>query len=134
MPRTTLDARDRELIEAKNYVNISTLRDDGTIHSVPIWVDVDGDHILLNGEDTRVWAQYLRARPDRVTLTVLNMENPYEYLTVTGHLDSETKDGAAAHIDKMANKYFGMDTYPDHNPDRPRVIFRIAPERVQRHG
>jgi hypothetical protein len=31
-------------------------------------------------------------------------------------------------------KYMGADTYPDHSPDRPRVIFRIAPERVQRHG
>jgi PPOX class probable F420-dependent enzyme len=134
MPRTTLDARDRELLEAPNYVHVSTLRDDGSIQTVPIWVDVDGEHILLNGEDTRGWARNLRARPQTVTLTVLNMDNPYEYLTVTGQLASETREGAAEHIDKLALKYMGRDTYPDHSPDRPRVIFRVAPERVRRHG
>ena len=133
MPRTTLDARDRELLEAKNYVHISTLREDGTIQTVPIWVDTDGEHVIVNGEDTRGWAKHLRKSPT-VTLTVLNMENPYEYVTVTGRLADETKEGAAEHIDKLAMKYLGADTYPDHSPDRPRVIFRIAPERVLRHG
>ena len=130
MARTTLNDRDRALLEAPNFVHVSTLREDGTVHTVPIWVDVEDGHVLLNTETSRAWPKHLRERPT-VTLTVLNMENPYEYVTVTGRLADETKVGAAEHIDKLAMKYMGADTYPDHSPDRPRVIFRIAPERVR---
>jgi len=81
MPRTTLDGRDRELLSAPNFCHVSTTREDGTIHTVPIWVDVEGDHVVLNTETDRAWPKNLR-RTGHTTLTVLNMENPYEYLTV----------------------------------------------------
>lgn len=132
MPRTTLDQRDRELLTATNFCHVSTLREDGTIQTVPIWVDVEGDEILLNTEASRAWPSNLR-RTGHTTLTVLNHEDPYEYLTLTGRVASETEDGALEHIDAMARKYIGRD-YPFHQPGDRRVIFRIAPERVQRHG
>jgi PPOX class probable F420-dependent enzyme len=130
--RTTLDNRDRELLEAPNFVNVSTLRPDGTIHSVPIWVDVEGDTIVLNTAQGRVWPENLR-RDGRATLTVQNRDNPYEYLTIGGHVSETTTDGADAHIDKLAKKYLGEDTYPYHRPDEQRVIVRITPDRVYRN-
>ncbi len=132
MPRTTLDDRDRELLSAVNFCHVSTTREDGTIHTVPIWVDVEGDDVVLNTETNRAWPKNLR-RTGHTTLTVLNMENPYEYLTVTGHVAEETEEGAFDHIDKMAKKYIGQDTYPFHQDGDVRVIFRIAPDRVHRH-
>ena len=132
MPRTTLEPRDRELLTAPNFCHVSTIREDGTIHTVPIWVDVEGDEVLLNTETSRAWPQNLR-RTGHTTLTVLNMENPYEYLTITGHVAAETEEGANAHIDAMAKKYIGQDAYPFHQEGDVRVIFRIAPDRVHRH-
>lgn len=132
MPRTTLDDRDRELLQAPNFCDVSTLREDGTIHTVPVWVDVEEDVVVLNTERDRAWPRNLR-RTDSVTLTVLNLENPYEYLTLTGHVAEETQDGALEHIDAMAKKYIGQDKYPFHQPGDVRVIFRIAPDRVHRH-
>ena len=129
MPRTTLDASDRALLEAKNFCHVSTLREDGTVLTVPVWVDVEGDLVVLNTETSRAWPANIR-RAGHVTLTVLNMENPYEYLSVTGHVAEETEDGAAEHIDAMAKKYLGQDSYPFHQPGDQRVIFRIAPDRV----
>jgi PPOX class probable F420-dependent enzyme len=131
MARTTLDDTDRELLNATNFVTVSTLRKDGTIHSAPVWVDVDGDEVLLNSSDGRAWPANLRRDP-RVTLTVLNHENPYQYLTITGHLAGETTEGADAHIDALAKKYLGVDEYPYRQPGEQRVIFRIAPDRVFR--
>ena len=133
MPRTTLDDRDRELLSAVNFCHVCTTREDGTIHSVPIWVDVDGDEVVLNTETSRAWPKNLR-RTGHTTLTVLNMENPYEYLTISGHVASETEDGALEHIDAMAVKYIGQAAYPFHQEGDKRVIFRIAPDRVHRHA
>ena len=132
MSRTTLDDRDRELLSAVNFCHVSTLREDGTIHTVPIWVDVEGDLVVLNTERDRAWPKNLR-RTGHTTLTVLNHEDPYEYLTLTGHVAEETQDGAREHIDALAKKYIGQDAYPFHQDGDVRVIFRIAPDRVHRH-
>ena len=115
MPRTTLDDRDRELLSAVNFCHVCTTREDGTIHSVPIWVDVDGDEVVLNTETSRAWPKNLR-RTGHTTLT------------------SETEDGALEHIDAMAVKYIGQAAYPFHQEGDKRVIFRIAPDRVHRHA
>lgn len=125
---TTLDERDRELLQARNFVHVSTLRPDGTIQTVPIWVDVEGDTVVLNTAEGRAWPKNLR-RDGQATLTVQNLENPYEYLTITGRLVEDTSEGADAHIDKMAHKYLGQDTYPFRQPGEQRVIFRIVPDR-----
>lgn len=131
MPRTTLEDRDRELLSAVNFCHVSTLREDGTILSVPIWVDVQDDLVVLNTETSRAWPKNLR-RTGHTTLTIMNSENPYEYLTITGHVAEETEDGAFEHIDAMAKKYIGQDKYPFHKDGDVRVLFRIAPDRVSR--
>jgi PPOX class probable F420-dependent enzyme len=133
MARTTLDDRDRELLSNGNFCHVSTLREDGTIHSVPVWVDVDGDTVLLNTEASRVWPKNLRRNPT-TTLTVLDHENPYEYLTITGHVAEETQEGADAHIDLLAQRYIGQEKYPYHQEGDVRTIFKIAPDRVHRHS
>lgn len=131
--RTTLDDRDRELLAAPNFVTVSTLRPDGSIQAAPIWVDVDGDTVVLNTAEGRAWPENLR-REGHATLTVQNLENPYEYVTISGHVSADTTDGADEHIDQMAKKYLGQDTYPYRQPGEQRVIFRITPDRVYRNA
>lgn len=133
MSRTTLDDRDRELLAAPNFCNVSTTREDGTIHSVPVWVDVEGDLVVLNTEKNRAWPRNIR-RTGKTTLMVLNHENPYEYLEIAGHVAEETEEGANESIDALAKKYIGQDKYPFHQEGDVRVIFRIAPDRVHRHS
>lgn len=133
MARTTLDDRDRELLADKNFCHVATLREDGTIHDVPVWVDVDGDELVLNSAEGRIWPENLR-RTGAGTFTVQNLENPYEYVTIEGRLEEATHDGADEHIDKLAKKYLGEDKYPYLGPGEQRVIIRIRPERVDGFG
>jgi hypothetical protein len=63
-----------------------------------------------------------------VTLTVPNMENPYEYLEVRGRVAERTRDGADAHIDSLAKKYLGADEYPFRQPGEQRLIIRVDPD------
>ena len=82
---------------------------------------------MLNTAEGRAWPRNLERDP-RVTLTVQNMENPYEYLEVRGRVAERTHDGADEHIDALAKKYLGQDSYPYRQPGEQRVIIRVEPE------
>jgi PPOX class probable F420-dependent enzyme len=124
-----LSPEERRLLEGKNFAHVATIRPDGTPHVVPVWVDVDDDgNVALNSAEGRVWPRNARRDP-RVTVTVQNHENPYEYVSITGRVVEDTHEGADEHIDRLSHKYLGKD-YPYRAPGEQRVTFRIAPERV----
>jgi PPOX class probable F420-dependent enzyme len=128
-----IDGRAEELLKGKNFCHVSTLRADGSVHTAPVWVDVQDGKPVLNTAEGRAWPRNLERDP-RVTLTVQNMENPYEYLEVRGRVAERTHDGADAHIDAMAKKYMDKDEYPLRQPGEQRVIIRVDPERVKVWG
>jgi PPOX class probable F420-dependent enzyme len=128
-----LEGRVRELLEAPNFVAVATLDTDGTPDVKVVWADVDHDHVVLNSAEGRKWPKNLRRDP-RVTVTVVNHENPYEYAVIRGRLAGDTHDGADENIDKLAKKYLDKDEYPFRQPGEQRVMFRIEPERVKLHG
>lgn len=128
-----IEGRAEELLRATNFCNVSTLRADGSVHSAPVWVDVQDSTPVLNTARGRVWANNLERDP-RVTLTVQNLENPYEYVEIRGRASAPSTDGADAHIDALAKKYLGADEYPMRQPGEERVIIRVDPDRVRVHG
>ena len=69
-----------------------------------------------------------------VALSILAPDNPYGYVQVLGRITVVTESGADAHIDSLAKKYLGQDKYPYRKPCEVRVIYKIAPERVQVMG
>jgi PPOX class probable F420-dependent enzyme len=132
MPKT-IDDRARSILESPNFAHVATLRKDGTPHVVPVWVDVSDGQVLLNTAEGRIWPANLRRDP-RVSLTVQNTENPYEYVTIHGRVSDITPEGADEHIDRLAKKYLNKDTYPFRQPDEQRLIVKVDPERVRYKG
>jgi PPOX class probable F420-dependent enzyme len=129
----TIEGRSAELLKDKNFASVATLRGDGTAQVVPVWVDVQDGRAVLNTAEGRAWATNLERDP-RVTLTVQNLENPYEYVTIRGRVAERTHEGADEHIDWLAKKYLGADSYPGRQPGEQRVIIRVEPEHVSTHG
>lgn len=129
----TIDGRAAELLEAKNFCHVATLRADGTIHGVPVWVDIQDGQPVLNTAEGRAWPRNLERDP-RVTLTVQNLENPYEYIEIRGHAAKPIKEGADAHIDALAKKYMGVEEYPLRQPGETRIMIRVEPEHVHLNG
>jgi PPOX class probable F420-dependent enzyme len=127
MPRSTLQPRDRELLQARNFCHVSVPAEDGTIQSVVVWCDLDGDQIVLNSAEGRDWPANLR-RAGRGTLTVMNLDNPQEFVTIVARLVDDTNEGADDVINALAHKYNGRDY--DFKPGQQRVTFKLAPERV----
>jgi PPOX class probable F420-dependent enzyme len=127
---TAIEGRAEELLKAKNFCQVATLRRDGSVHLVPVWVDVQDGRAVLNTAEGRVWPSNLERDP-RVTLSVQNMENPYEYVMIRGRLAERTTEGADQHIDEMAKKYLDQDSYPFRQSGEQRLIMRIEPEHVR---
>jgi PPOX class probable F420-dependent enzyme len=130
---TAIEGRAEELLKATNFCHVATFRSDGGIHCVPVWVDVEDGMPVVNTAEGRAWPSNLERDP-RVTLTVQNMENPYEYVMIRGQVAAREHDGADEHIDRLAKKYLGQDTYPYRQPGEQRVIIRVEPEHVAVHG
>ncbi len=125
-----IEGRARELLELPNFSHLSTIREDGTVHGVVVWQHVEGDRIALNSSEGRAWPANVRREP-RVTITVHNNENPYEYVEVRGRIVEDTHDGAKEHIDALAKKYMDKDEYPFLQPGEQRIRFLVEPERVR---
>ena len=123
----------KDILQKKAFANLATVNTDGTPQVTPVWVDYDGAHIRFNTAKGRVKDRNLRRNP-AVALSILDPDNPYRYLQVRGRVADITESGADAHIDSLAKKYLGQDKYPYRRPGEVRVIYKIAPERVQTMG
>ena len=129
-----IEGRVKELLEAPNFVAVATLDKDGSPDVKVVWADLaDDGHVVLNSAEGRKWPNNVRRDP-RVTVTVVNHENPYEYAQIRGRVVEDTHEGADENIDKLAKKYLGKDEYPFRQPGEQRVMFRIEPEKVTLHG
>lgn len=119
-----------DLFDKQTFAHLSTLWPDGAPHSTVVWVDydLDANRILVNTERGR--RKEINARNDpRVGISMADPDNPYRMLSVTGEVDEVTTDGARDHIDELAQRYMGVEDYP--NPiQTERVIISIKPERV----
>ena len=107
-----------------------TLMKDGSPQITPVWIDTDGDHIMVNSEEGRVKIRNVRRDP-RVAVGIYDPENSYtRVLNVRGRVVEITTDGAAENIDDLSEKYNGVRPYPNHNPDQPRLLLKILPDRI----
>ncbi len=119
----------RSRIQAARVARLATVDGDGKPHVVPVWVDHEDGKVVLNTAEGRAWPANLR-RNGNAVLNVMNLENPYEYVEIVGRLVEDTHDGADEHIDAMAKKYLGQDTYPFRAPGERRVILAIEADRA----
>ena len=116
----------KDLLQKKAFANLATVGADGTPQVTPVWVDYDGTHIRFNTAKGRVKDRNLRRNP-AVALSILDPDNPYRYLQVRGRVADISESGADAHIDSLAKKYMGVDSYPYRNAAEKRVIYYIEP-------
>ena len=116
----------RELLEAPNYVHLSTLRADGSPRNWVVWVGVEGDHVLVyTGEST--WKARDMRRDPRVGLSVTELANPYRMAAIQGRVVEVRPDEDCRHMDPISFKYTNA-PFPLRGPGR--VCFVIAVERA----
>src|ERR1700730_897775 len=118
-----------DLLEGDALGPLATIRANGTPHVTPMWIDHDGDVVLVNVRLDRVKAANMRERPD-VAISIVDPRNPYRYLAITGRVASGWEAGWQKHMNKLARRYMKVERYPWFFAGEQRAIFRIVPTHV----
>ena len=123
----------QDLFEQATFAHVVTMFPNGMPHASPVWVDYDAadNRVLVNTERHRQKARNVERNP-AVAVSMVDPEDPYRYLSVSGEVAEVTTEGAREHIEKLAQRYVGGE-YPSEIVSE-RVLLRIRPERVFTSG
>lgn len=117
------------LLDKKNHAVVSTLNDDGSVHSTVVWVSVEDGRLAVNSAVGRKWPSNLERQPT-ITVLISDEDDPYDYVEVRGTARGTT-EGAEEHIDRLANKYLGVDSYPMRRAGEQRITYLVEPSLVR---
>jgi PPOX class probable F420-dependent enzyme len=123
----------QKLLQEPAYCQLATLMPDGSPQITQVWVDTDGEHILINTAQGRQKELNVRRDP-RVAVNVVDPENAWRIAMARGRVVDVTTAGADQLIDELAKKYLNEDTYPFRRPEEVRVILKILPEKINEIG
>ncbi|HEV8641330.1 MAG TPA: PPOX class F420-dependent oxidoreductase [Methylomirabilota bacterium] len=126
MPLST-DAR--ALLEEPTFAHLATLMPDGSPHSAPVWVGVEGDRILIATGEGSLKGKNTKRDP-RVSLSVVAMDNPYREAQLRGRVIERRPDRKLEVIDRISRKYTGQE-FPMRNNPEQRVVLVIEVERAR---
>ena len=115
---------------------LTTLMPDGMPQSSIVWVDYDGENVLINTTLERQKGRNMQANP-KVTVLVIDPNDSSRWIEVRGRVTEMTQDCAEAHADKLTQRYcpgkrrFYGDVYPPEQKQKEtRVIVKIQPIKI----
>jgi PPOX class probable F420-dependent enzyme len=128
-----LSEKARALIARPVLASLATLNPDGSPQITPLWVDRDGDDVVFNTSQSRKKARNLE-RDGRVAVTVIDPDDQYNVVAFQGTVTDVSTEGADAHIDSLAKKYLGVDTYPMRREGEVRVRITVRTDHIAMQG
>ena len=118
----------RELLDRPNFVHFTTLLPDGSPVNATVWVGLEDDRILIGTGEGSLKAKNVRRDP-RVSLSVIDMENPYEEAQLRGRVVEIRDDTSFKIMDAISHKYTGK-PFPFRNP-QGRIAIVIEVEKAR---
>jgi PPOX class probable F420-dependent enzyme len=125
-----------DLFQTPVHGVLTTIMPNGMPQSSIIWVDYDGEHLLVNTTLERQKGRNMRTNP-KVTILVIDSQDSSRWIEVRGQVQEITQDGAEEHADRLTQRYcpnkqhFYGDVYPVAQRQREtRVIVKIQPLKV----
>ena len=123
----TLDNKTLLMAAGPNYAALTTLFKNGVPQTHVMWVDTDGENILINTEIQRVKYKNVKIDP-RVTVMIWKHDNPFKFVEIRGEVIGEiTGKEARDNIDKLSNKYWDK-PYP-FPIQTERIVLVIKPNK-----
>jgi PPOX class probable F420-dependent enzyme len=119
----------KALVCGANFAHLATLMRDGAPQVDPVWVDLEGDAILVCTGTGSLKAKNTR-RDARVGLSVIAMDNPYREAQLRGRVVEQRPDPDFTVIDRIAHKYTGS-PFPWRDKPAERLVLVIAIERAR---
>jgi PPOX class probable F420-dependent enzyme len=125
----------RELFCRPVHGVLSTMMPDGMPQSSVVWVDYDGEYILINTTLERQKGRNMQANP-KVAVLVIDPGDSSRWIEVRGRVIGMSRDGAESHADKLTSRYtskkhFYGGIYPvEQKQKETRVIVKIEPVKI----
>jgi PPOX class probable F420-dependent enzyme len=125
----------KDLLTGAVVVTLVTVMPDGTPQATPVWVDYDGQYVIVNTARGRQKDRNMQRR-SKVAVLAIDPKNPYRWLEVRGEVEDISEAGAVDVINKLAKKYRGVDSYyggsapAERATQETRVTYKIRPLHV----
>ena len=109
---------------------LTTINPDGQPHTVPVWVDFDGEQVRVNMPAATKKARNLKLN-SKLSVLILDPETGRHWLEVQGYV-GELRDeahGAREHINKLSEKYTGNPVYQAYGAsgiDRQMIVIEAV--------
>ncbi|WP_304453096.1 PPOX class F420-dependent oxidoreductase [Nocardiopsis sp. YSL2] len=116
----------KDILTKPSFGHVATLGPKGEPQVNPVWIDWDGEFLKFSQTKTRQKVRNL-GRDGRISVSVQDPDNPYQYVEVRGEVDRIEDDPDNAFINAMAKKYINKDVYPWHQPGDERVVVYVRP-------
>jgi len=121
------------LLREPSTCYLATSMADGSPQLTQTWVDTDGEHVLINTVQGHLKVRNIERDP-RVAVAISDPDKPSRYFQVRGRVLDVTTDGAAEHIEKLAQRYLGG-PYPWYGGrDQIRVLITIEAGKISGMG
>ena len=112
----------RRLLDGRHFAVLATINPDGAPQTSAMWVGRDGDDVLMSTVAGRRKHRNLERDP-RASVTILDSDDPYNYVELRGTATLSEDVGRAFDIG-LSWKYDGTDPDPD-RPGAVRLIIRL---------
>lgn len=126
-----------DLVQRPIVATLVTLMPDYQPQANPVWFSYDGDLFWVNTARNRQKDRNMTERP-KVTLLMVDPENPYRYLEIRGEVVEQSETGGVEHINQLSAAYVNRPDYYGDDLERRdreiRVIYKIKPVRVLASG
>jgi PPOX class probable F420-dependent enzyme len=121
------------LLREPSTCYLATSMADGSPQLTQTWVDTDGEHVLINTVRGHLKVRNIERDP-RVAVTISDPDKPSRYFQVRGRVVEVTTEGAAEHIEKLAQRYLGG-PYPWYGGrDQTRLLITIEAGKISSMG
>ena len=125
---TAISPEVKRLLDGANFAHLATLLPDGSPQSVPVWVGREGERVVICTGESSLKARNTLRDP-RVSLSILDMKNPYEEVQMRGRVVERRPDPQLKVMDPISIKYTGK-PFPFRNPEG-RVALIIELDKVR---
>jgi len=119
----------KALVRGANFAHLATLMPDGSPQAAPVWVDLEGDRILVGTGEGSLKAKNTK-RDARVALSLVAYDNPYVEAQLRGRVAERWTDADFRIMDRISRKYTGKEFPMRDNPGQ-RVVLVIEIERAR---
>ena len=112
---------------------LAVVRTDGSPHVAPVWVDLDGDElVLMTSADTIKGKSILR--DGRVAICFDDERPPFSFVTIAGTTTTSTNPDELLHWStRIAHRYMGpelAEAYGRRNAVPPEMVVRVTPTKI----